>query len=1376
MLPSSRYSRGAPSPNTTPSSRHRQTCSTKSLPALSATILWGMLDDTVVADARALVSARAKALGPQVAVHAKQFKGATSEELRDAVGRSSKRDRPFVGLLLARVALEEALNADSLLMLQQFGFRFASHLQASVSDDGATRAGRYALARAAEYLFLNLPDTSNAQRELATRVRSKLEGIVTGDSDWQSVLGLTEAEFHATAHDFVEALPSRKRPVPQPPSPTIVIDPPRLEPTGSPSKGTAPRPDGALAVKFVSMAPPRWLQFERGARGDARLASTANWFSSASGEADPSNEHLLLAWASFTTCDFSAAKGALDPLLLSLNQTWQPSMTADGVPLWNWIRLVVELDVLLSGGSRDRRRSATSAFQLSRRCLPDETDLQGELLELALAGLSGQDPMSAKAWSAYSIRAIRDSDHEYALSVYNNAEKAELRSAWTESHGLDRDRTRSTSEMASELVTNFGAIATRMNLSATGQRTIQQTMQEVRRSVPPYLDQSEQDLFSDALEVFVEGRRVLDADSADHRSAHEVQDTIRSLSSEIATSSSLILQDMLAPNLQRLWEELQVAIERLENTTRPLLAIELVTARLPFSATAGTSFKIRALVANTGNAAAESVTLRLTGHEVGLDTTVGIAQVPAGSESEVEFEATAGGVSPNATTLLCHAEWVDALDRSFESTTSLLAEDQRATSWQPSDVNPFNLGTISDPSRLVGREQDLRTLEAILAGGGSVYVTGQKRVGKTSLVRVLLKQLQSSRGWSGDVLPLGRALGTDQSAGDLVYAMMDTLRNSAVGAYPDSASTLPVIDEDPGGNFSRSANRWLRQIPHVIPAEAHIVLAVDDFDELPPSLREGPEAHSLFLFLRSLVDEPWLNLILIGSEILPAIIQAQDHMLNQVAPISVTNFHARASTESLLCTPTAARLEWDVSAIDRVHSTCKGNPYYETLLGQQIWQDLHDTNRSYVTQGDVDGATASLSRTTSTSHFVHLWADGTGGMDRASRTSVVSSAALRAVARCGGATLVPVSFNELTGVAQAWIPTVQTKEVERAVQVLVARAVLEYLPMQEAYVVAIPLVGHWLNGAGSAALDHYYSESPHAQAMPSVVTNADLTELSRGLIYAGEAVSEIRIKAWLEQFGDNYQQFLAYQMLRRMVKDGYFDSTQLQTKLIPRLATNISQSAAGRSIIKDRNNYLKNGYILQHGVPGDSTQSSISAMRSILKVKKAQILEADALSLAIAKSDSTAVVMVLDDFCGTGSHLERTVGQLKEVLDGRVDGWRDQVEMVVGACVVAEASLLDVGSEDGTSVTSVCALELGARFRAFDPEAGVFASEQERVDALDLVSSIGQSLVKSAPLGYGARALLVLNDYNISNNAPAVFWKAGQYGGRPWTPLFERKM
>lgn len=1309
-----------------------------------------MLKGRAYEAAQSLIQARAQSLGQDWEAILRQHETSTQKQLLQLLKNAPQHQYPALGLLLAKITLKGAVSNSTNAQLDKFLFRFGAHLKKSTSANGITPAQSAVLSFAAEKALNATPVTPRRMLESVSDTTRHLNQSSLSDSDWLQTVGLTTSEY-------VEHI-------------NVVSQ----KPANNGNELSENSNTHAVIGEQIAEAPlPHWLEADFTHSFDPLVSSTANWDPSRFAESNTLD--VSSAWRKFVSGDFAGSQRDIVGLYHGLGTRWGPTSTTNSLRVWHWIRLVHELCCLQSGKAADRRRSATSAFELAYRCLSDNNAILDKLLIEALDDFKPSDPATTRAWCAYTVRLAACIGHERALEIYDNAQKAQLRREWSKHFESIGAPLGSTAAMSQSLCTAFREIHQRLYVSSRDDTNSSAALRSISRRIALFIDESESMLFTDATELIAESTSGIEDGSYNHSELVERQMTLSTIRAKISLSHSLILQDLLGPHIAKLNAQLEEAKERLGNISRPDISARLESARLPFSATPGTLYPIRIVVSNSGNTQAERIQIRVLSSELGINAIGDLDHLGVGAEDVVEVQVTSTSSTVSAAALTCEMSWSDAALQQFDSSVTLAAEDQRPAAWTDSDINPFSLGTISDPSRLVGRGDDLASLEALIAGGGSAYVTGHKRVGKTSLTRVLIEQTLRERGWAGAIFSLGRALGPEQLAEDLVYTLMEEIYAAVCITYPDAAAKLEEFQPDPKGNFARSANRWLRAVARFIPQDARVTIAVDDFDELPSHLVSGKQADGLFLFLRSLVDERWLNLIVVGSEVLPSVIQSQAHKLNQVVPVSVTNFSSRSATAALLTTPTREHLEWDPTSIDRVHHVCRGNPYYETLLAHQLWDDLREQSRSFVTIGDVDHAANVLAKTAPNSHFVHLWADSTSGIDHTSRRAIVTSAVLRAVARCGGAQLEPSQTSEVISVAQTWIQTATAAELQGVISSLLDREVLERGPAEASLLISIPLVAIWMTQAGARELEREYAKSSHATETVKLVTDSDLVSISRNLVYKGEAISEIRIRDWLRQFGDNYHQHLAYRLLRRMVKDGYFTSSRLNEQIMPRLREAISESSAARLIARDNNGYMQNGYLIKHGRAGDSTQGAISWLCKGMKIKKANILSPEEiLPSKVRLRDPGALIFVLDDYCGTGGHLEEIVEQVIEYLPGLGDDWRDGVHLVVGAGVVSDLERLKFFPDSGLIIESVAGLELGSRFRPFNTDSGVFDSDDERHDAEDMLTTIGRALLKNNPLGYGGDALLTLLEFNCPNNAPPVFWRSGTYGGKPWYPLFER--
>ncbi|WP_460444700.1 phosphoribosyltransferase-like protein [Angustibacter aerolatus] len=1310
-----------------------------------------MTDSDLVEQSRRLVEGRVRVLGAAGHRVEQQLDGASAAELVRRLASTPRPDKPAVGLLLARAVLDDALRIGSPSAWTKFLFRFAAHLKGSIDQPGLSAPERRCLAIAAKEAFVLLPTASRDQRAQVDAVARRLAGPAPSELDWERALGSTHDEVRTALRRIAQELTASDR-----------------TPISQANRSVTP---DHVQVTVNRQPMPSWLVLDFTGTPDELVAATANW--QPAGDSAGTAADVALAWRAFQDGDFGRARTHVSGYLTRLGRSWGPTSSTDVLRTWNWLRLVSELATIEGNTALDTRRSSASACEYAAMCFPDDDDLRDDLLTAALGDFAAGDVASTRAWCAYTARIVAAIGHEAALDGYTNVQKAALRMAWAAQFALNPEEARSTVGAVNAIGPRLKGVTQRLYVGARDGTPPLRVLREASHDLMPFLDEAEEGLFHEVLDLAGEADRVVRAETSNHRDLLELVRTLEELRGTVAASGSRLLLDIVAPHLQVLIGTAERATAQLVSTSRPAVVARLGSKKIPFSARVGSTYHVLISLSNNGNAAAENITVRLSQPDVGIDTTARLSSLGAGAEADVDLPVRATQTATGAVELQCDLTWSDSVLQHFSSSQQLAAEDQRAVSWQAHDVNPFSLSSISDPDRLVGRADDLASLDGLLAGRASAAITGHKRVGKTSLTKVLLKQLQQQRGWAGGVLDLGRALGANQSADDLVYALLDEVLGAARDVYPHHVSDLPEIQTDRDGNFARAANRWIRRLARALPVDARVVVAVDDFDELPAHLVEGPQADSLFLFLRSLVDEPWLNLIVVGSEVLPSIIQAQAHKLNQVVPVSVDNFASRESTADLLVSPTSDRLEWSTTALDRAHHLCHGNPYYETLLGQRLWQSMREQERSFVTVTDVDDAVARVAAGAAEGHFMHLWADGASGLEHNSRAAVVSSAVLRSVARCGGAALAPAADDEVVRIAQNWIQTATTGELHQAVARLRGRQVLEAGPTEGTVLLRIPLVGVWLNDAGGRALDQLYAGSAHATATTRMVTDTDLVAISRQLVYRGEHITETRIKAWLSQFGDNYHQYLAFRMLRRMV-DGYYTSSKLQTTVLPRLAREVATSSASRQLQREANNqYLKNAYLIDHGVPGDSTQGTLSALAKALKVKKANIVATADLEEKVRGHDAGVVLFLLDDYCGSGTHLSRELDTLLENASKLGDDWTERVHVVVGAGVVAGEGALPRYSGPAT-VETVAGVVLGDRYRPFAADSGVFETDEERHDAEQMVTSIGRALLPRNPLGFGGEALLTLLEFNCPNNVAPVFWKSGPVAGTSWMPLFER--
>ncbi len=1296
-----------------------------------------------------LLDARSAVLGDALVVVQRQWHGRSESELQEAIATVERRERPLVGFLLARSIAQTAAVTGSAARLKDFLFRFGMHLFASAGVSGGS-ADAVVVAIAARACLTRA--SAHTQVYQVEEVLARLPEVSQKPEAWRRQLGQGQEQFEHLLDVVVAGLPAGR---------------PRT--TGT-ARERIPVPQPTLAVALAK--PPAWLGVPKGQvapqkQAEFLLGSRAWRVASREEAEDVDSNALNSAWSSFRSGDYLDARLNLDSVLFAAGTSWWPSSSPDGLRVWNWLRLVCLLSKLESGTAGNRRRAYVSALECALRSVPDETALLESLLESGVSDFVVVEPESRQAWAVYLARLVSVADPDEVLAYYTNETRADLRTVWSERFSGLVSKDQQSRQMVDTLAAEFHNAVGGLKDVVGREGSHRQIVRPLRR-LSPFLDTEEQALADRALIAAASVTRVLGREQATATELTQTKELVGTLVEDLLSSDSLLLQDGVGPFAEQMQVALALELQRASDASQPHVSAMLLTHRLPLSSTVSAPFRIAFRIRNDGNARADLIECRLDSADL---QPVGESRVvdalDPGQEAEISFEASV--VSPGqGITVTMRCEWRDVLEQQFSQSFPFQAEDQRATSWKADDVNPFSLGTISEPRRLVGRSADLAALERSVAAGGSAYVTGQKRVGKTSLVKVLQRTLQTD-GWVVAYLPLGQALSGSADAPDVLLALLEAIYDECLHQRPDVTLPEPPVDEQ-RERYARAVGRWLRAVNRIADnAQLRVLVALDDFDTLPSALYMGSDAEALFRTLRTLVDTSWLGLIFIGSEVLPTILKAQAHQLNQVGRFSLANFASTADTKALLEGAASARLDWDPHAFARAHYLCSGNPYYLNLLGRELWQYLRERDRSYVTQDDVDWSAEAVARSGDPSHFLHLWADDPSGLDSGTRRSLLASASLRAVARASGKNFGSVARSESVGLARQWVPSATLGEWNGTFDGLISRQVL--LQDGDALRLAIPLVSAWLQNAGAMELDRQYAAIENARVDMHVIPNRELLDLTEDLHFCGDRVSEIALQAWLEQFETGRPRWLAFQVARRLLAQGYFSATRMSAKVLPQLRTAIQASPPWGLRQKEAGGFAKNVYMLQHGVAGASAPVVTANLSALLKIRKANIVSAEAFSAVAARRQ--CVLIIADDVVGTGEQLAGVTRDLVGSLDSQSAGWRESVNLVVAAAVSAQTELwLPENVQSYSVVGHVARPDL----LAFDPSAKIFSSEEDRLACEDLFRVVGAALEPKHPLGFGDLALLAATESNCPNNAPPVLWKTGAFAGGTWRPLLRRRV
>ncbi len=384
-------------------------------------------------------------------------------------------------------------------------------------------------------------------------------------------------------------------------------------------------------------------------------------------------------------------------------------------------------------------------------------------------------------------------------------------------------------------------------------------------------------------------------------------------------------------------------------------------------------------VRNTGRGAALrlKVTLPPAPEYTALEEAAPVARLAPGEEAQVELRVRPR-LEPNAS--------------QFRARFMILYEDPRGPDQVENfaDVvyllaaegefqyirNPYVVGTpLPTGSPLFfGREDVVAFIQENLAAAhrNNLVLIGQRRTGKTSL----LKQLPAKLG--DDYLPIyldGQSLGLDPGlpnffltlATEMAFALEDrgfSIEQPELSDFADSPATA----------FER---KFLARVRATV-GTRHLLILLDEFEEMESAVRRGNLDPSVFGFLRHLIQHTEsLSVIFCGTHRLEELAADYWNVLFNISLYRHVAFLGPAEAARLIQEPVAPfGMKYDDLALDKMWRVSAGHPYFLQLLCHSLVNQHNRTQRNYVTVADVNAALEDI-LASGEAHFVFLWTEST---------------------------------------------------------------------------------------------------------------------------------------------------------------------------------------------------------------------------------------------------------------------------------------------------------------------------------------------------------------------------------------------------------------
>lgn len=810
----------------------------------------------------------------------------------------------------------------------------------------------------------------------------------------------------------------------------------------------------------------------------------------------------------------------------------------------------------------------------------------------------------------------------------------------------------------------------------------------------------------------------------------------------------------------------QSDFEKSPFTKSASLEIQPTGKKYPFGQ-AGARFSITLKAINRGPGHIFDLQLEITDYsnlEVPAPK-VFLGELPA-AEQLVNFPASVK-ITGTDTIIICRATW-RLFDGTFKAEDCLINLDAQKCDidWETlKDEEPYALEPVSNEAQFIGRRMILSRLLGLATAPsvGSSMIVGQKRVGKTSVAKTLKNTLNHTSNEittiyieSGDYITPSPE-GTVAALGNAIclYLIQEIreITHLAIPTFTDSIQ--PIIG-------------FLSEVTRILPTRKFIFI-LDEFDELPlPLYQRSQIGDAMFLALRSISGKPPFGFVLVGSEKLRLILSTQGEKLNKFTQFNIDYFTKESEWDNyceLVRKPVAHCLEIDDQAVVHIHEQTAGNPFFTKLICRELFtravtnRDRHVTEREMKEAADIALSTASIV------NFQHFWDDGI--LDSSDRRETISLArrkllmafadSLRPDYAVGKAELAKSSSEYgLDSVAfDAYLSEFQSRHI---------------LVSSEGFISCkVPFFARWLKDYGIKTIITVIADPEQAilmrrQSDEIRVKPSEVRDLvAKWGIYKGQAMTEDRVRAWLEQFGADFRkQRLMFRLLTGL---RFYNSALIRAKMREahsRLTAGINWSTEGKKRADILVSYID--------APGKSGSFYAKLYADENEIYYKEIVEQHEIENRLI-SGKYSILLFVDDMFGTGLTAQTGV---KTLLEPMAEVIRSKNIRVCFSSICAfrdakiriESSLNQITENSKVYISEL----LTDSDRAFHESSKYYEDKADIEAAKTIAYTEGRKLEPKCPLGYGDSEAVIVFESSCPNNSLPILWS----GSKTWIPLFRR--
>jgi len=716
----------------------------------------------------------------------------------------------------------------------------------------------------------------------------------------------------------------------------------------------------------------------------------------------------------------------------------------------------------------------------------------------------------------------------------------------------------------------------------------------------------------------------------------------------------------------------------------------------------------------------------------------------------------------------------------------LLESQRRDIDWESlKKKEPFSLEPVETEEELVGRKEQLDELESIITNErsvGSAFVFGQKRVGKTSIVKTLKNRIER--------IYKSKYLIIYLESGDYItpdpHETIDRLGKRIIKAIKDSDKRFDRLS-DP--NFSGALSpitEFLNDVISIKP-DTRIVFILDEFDELPIDLyKRSKLGDAFFQTIRSISNKKEFGFILVGGEIMSFIISCQGEPLNKFKSLTIDYFDKEehlSDFRDLVVMPVSEWLEYSDDAIHKIFDYTAGNPFFTKYVCSELFKIMVESRDNFITEREVEKAVSRAIKKMASNQFQHFWDDGIieSGV-REEEKSIKRRKILLIISELLNEG-EQVNIDNIKKLADKYY--ISEDFIVREVSEFERRNIL--VKRNNKYDIKVKLFKKWLLEKGSReiittlvdvdALQKEKQEEEKARIQEEELINL----VNRWGIYKGREITTDKIRSWLNQFGSNKEQRLVFKILENLkfysqslIRQKMSEAKEIVFRKLVRYKKE-KQKKIGNILVSYLDRAGKSGsYLARLFVEENDIYKDNLISREKIKDKL----------MEISNDNNAYALVIVDDFIGTGNalceYLEELNNECGEILRDLISKdvevtEAEKVKKLQLHCIAvcgftdAKSKIENKLNEIGIPASINICDPLNDEDKIFNEKSRIF-NNIERKKAEEIAYEFGSKLEKRYPFGYGNCQTAVVFEHNCPNNCLPILWAKS----KEFEPLFER--